>query len=91
MAQAGTQAPTNEPIVRMLDAVRAELAESKRREEQIARDLARLLERNWRDAHSVERAAGSGTRRAGESRLMGRLGGRVGGRQTPGPRRAEAR
>jgi hypothetical protein len=45
MAQAGTQAPTNERIVRMLEEVRAELAQSKRREEQIARDLARLLER----------------------------------------------
>jgi hypothetical protein len=45
MAQAGTQAPTNERIVRMLEEVRAELAQSKWREEQIARDLARLLDR----------------------------------------------
>jgi hypothetical protein len=45
MAQAGTQTPTNERIVQLLEAVQAELAESRRREEQIARDLARLLDR----------------------------------------------
>jgi len=45
MAQAGAQAPTNERIVELLEAVQAELAESRRREEQIARDLARLLDR----------------------------------------------
>src|SRR5262245_11269398 len=42
MAQAGTQAPTNERIVQPLEAVQAELAECRRREEQIARDLAQL-------------------------------------------------
>jgi hypothetical protein len=45
MAQAALGAPTNERIVQLLEAVQAELAESKRREEQIARDLARLLDR----------------------------------------------
>jgi hypothetical protein len=39
------QAPTNERIVRMLEELRTELAESSKREQQIARDLARLLER----------------------------------------------
>jgi hypothetical protein len=40
-----SQPPTNEQIVRLLDEVRAELAQSKEREQQIARDLARLLAR----------------------------------------------
>jgi hypothetical protein len=44
MASGGT-APTNEQIVRLLEEVKAQLADSKRREEQIARDVARLLER----------------------------------------------
>jgi hypothetical protein len=35
--------PTNERIVRLLEEVKAQLTESKRREEQIARDLTRLL------------------------------------------------
>jgi len=34
---------TNERIVRLLEEVKAQLADSKQREEQIARDLARLL------------------------------------------------
>jgi hypothetical protein len=35
--------PTNEHIVRLLQAVRAELADSKKRQEQIARNVERLL------------------------------------------------
>jgi hypothetical protein len=45
MANQGT-APTNEQIMRLLEELKAELADSKRREEQIARDLTRLLDRN---------------------------------------------
>jgi hypothetical protein len=45
MASQGT-APTNEQIVRLLEELKAELADSKRREEQIARDLTRLLDRS---------------------------------------------
>jgi hypothetical protein len=45
MAQADPQAPTNERIVQLLEAVQAQLVESRRREEQMARDLARLLDR----------------------------------------------
>jgi hypothetical protein len=45
MANQGT-APTNEQIVRLLEELKAELADSKRREEQIARDLTRLLDRS---------------------------------------------
>jgi hypothetical protein len=37
--------PTNERIMRLLEEVKAELARSGKRQEQIARDLARLLER----------------------------------------------
>jgi hypothetical protein len=44
MASHGEQA-TNARIVRLLDEVKAELAESKKREQQIADDLARLLAR----------------------------------------------
>jgi hypothetical protein len=36
-------APTNEHIVRLLEAVRAELAESRKRQEQIARNVERLV------------------------------------------------
>jgi hypothetical protein len=43
MATRSAQPATNERIVRLLEEVRAQLAESKKREEQIARDLARLL------------------------------------------------
>jgi hypothetical protein len=35
----------NERIVRLLEEVKGELAESKKREQQIARDLARLVSR----------------------------------------------
>jgi hypothetical protein len=45
MASQGAQPATNERILRLLEEVRAELAESKRRDERIARDLARLLQR----------------------------------------------
>jgi hypothetical protein len=45
MASQGTQSATNERIVRLLQEVKAELADSKRREQQIARDLTRLLDR----------------------------------------------
>jgi hypothetical protein len=38
-------APTNERIVEMLEAVKAQLAESKQRDERIAADLKRLLTR----------------------------------------------
>jgi hypothetical protein len=44
MASQSEQA-TNARIVRLLEEVKAELAESKRREQQIAKDLARLLAR----------------------------------------------
>lgn len=40
-----TQPATNERIVALLLAVQAELTESKKREEKIARDLERLLSR----------------------------------------------
>jgi hypothetical protein len=45
MAGQGKQPATNERIVRLLEEVKAELADSKKREQQIARDLTRLLER----------------------------------------------
>jgi hypothetical protein len=45
MAGQGTEPPTNERILRLLEEVKAELADSKRREQQIARDLARLVAR----------------------------------------------
>lgn len=45
MANQGT-APTNEQIMRLLEELKAELADAKRREEQIARDLTRLLDRS---------------------------------------------
>ena len=38
-------APTNEQIVRLLEEVKAELAAPRKREQQIARDLARLMSR----------------------------------------------
>jgi hypothetical protein len=43
MASQSAQPATNERIVRLLEEVRAQLAESKKREEQIARDVGRLL------------------------------------------------
>lgn len=45
MASQGTDVATNERIMRLLQEVKAELADSKKREQQIARDLTRLLER----------------------------------------------
>ena len=45
MAGQSTQPATNERIVRLLEEVKAELADSKKREQQIARDLTRLLGR----------------------------------------------
>jgi hypothetical protein len=45
MATRGSEPATNERIVRLLEDVRAQLADSKKREERIARDLARLLKR----------------------------------------------
>lgn len=47
MADQGAHAATNERIVRLLQEVKAELADAKRREQQIARDLTRLLDRNY--------------------------------------------
>ena len=44
MASQGKQA-TNERIVRLLEEVKADLADAKAREQQIARDLTRLLDR----------------------------------------------
>jgi hypothetical protein len=45
MAQTGAQAATNDRIVRRLEEVKAALADSKKRDQQIARDLARLIDR----------------------------------------------
>jgi hypothetical protein len=42
MSARGT-VPTNEHIVRLLEAVRADLVESKKRQEQVARNVERLL------------------------------------------------
>jgi hypothetical protein len=40
-----TEQATNERILRLLEEVKAELADSKQREQQIAKDLTRLLAR----------------------------------------------
>lgn len=45
MASQSAKPATNERIVRLLEEVRAQFADSKKREEQIARDLTRLLNR----------------------------------------------
>lgn len=45
MAGTGKPTPTNERILQLLEEVRAELAESRRRDERVAADLRRLLER----------------------------------------------
>jgi hypothetical protein len=45
MASQTAQPATNERIVRLLEEVKAQLADSKKREQQIARDLTRLLKR----------------------------------------------
>jgi hypothetical protein len=45
MASQSAAPATNERIVRLLEEVKAQLADSKKREQQIARDLTRLLDR----------------------------------------------
>jgi CRISPR/Cas system CSM-associated protein Csm2 small subunit len=45
MASQSKQSATNERIVRLLEELKAQLAESSQRQEQIARDLARVLDR----------------------------------------------
>jgi hypothetical protein len=40
---ASSQAPTNQQIVRLLEAIKAEVAETRKHQERIARDLDRLL------------------------------------------------
>lgn len=45
MASQTAQPATNERIVRLLEEVKAELADSKQRDERLARDLTRLLAR----------------------------------------------
>lgn len=40
------QAATNGRIVQLLEEVKAQLAESNKREQQIAKDLTRLIDRN---------------------------------------------
>jgi hypothetical protein len=45
MASSTAQPATNERIVHLLEEVKAQLAESTKREQQMARDLARLLDR----------------------------------------------
>lgn len=45
MASQDAHAATNERIVRLLEELRAELADAKTREQQIARDVTRLLDR----------------------------------------------
>ena len=43
MGNRAAEAPTNERIMRLLEEVKAQLEASKQREEQMARDLSRLL------------------------------------------------
>ena len=45
MASQSQAGATNERIVRLLEEVKMQLAESKKREQQIAKDLGRLLDR----------------------------------------------
>jgi hypothetical protein len=45
MAGSKTQPATNQRIVELLEEVRTQLADARKRDERIARDLARLLER----------------------------------------------
>jgi hypothetical protein len=45
VASRSAQPATNERIVRLLEEVKAQLADAKKRQERIARDLGRLLER----------------------------------------------
>jgi hypothetical protein len=44
MASQSAHAATNERIVQILEEVKTQLADSKKREQQIARDLTRLLD-----------------------------------------------
>ena len=45
MPSQSVAAPTNERLLRLLEEIKAQLADSKKREELIARDLAKLLNR----------------------------------------------
>lgn len=45
MASQTAQAATNERIVRLLEEVKTQLDDSRKREQKIARDLTRLLDR----------------------------------------------
>jgi hypothetical protein len=45
MTPARAQAATNQRIVELLEEIKAGLSESEKRQQQIARDLARLLDR----------------------------------------------
>jgi hypothetical protein len=45
MAGAKTQPATNQRIVELLEEIRAQLADARERDERIARDIARLVER----------------------------------------------
>jgi hypothetical protein len=45
MATQNTEAATNERIVRLLEEVKAQLADSRAQQERIARDVTQLLER----------------------------------------------
>jgi hypothetical protein len=45
MANESAVPATNERIVKLLEEVKTQLADSQKREQQIARDVARLLER----------------------------------------------
>ena len=46
MAGRSAADPTNERIVRLLEEVKAQLADSKKREQQMAKDIALLLNRS---------------------------------------------
>jgi hypothetical protein len=45
MAKQSGAAPTNERIIDLLEEIKARLAETERRNEQLARDVRRLLDR----------------------------------------------
>jgi hypothetical protein len=45
MASQSAQPATNERIVRLLEEIRTQLADAKRQQDQIAKDLSRLLNR----------------------------------------------
>ena len=44
MASKSAQLPTNERIMRLLEELKSQLADADRRQQQMARDLSRLLE-----------------------------------------------